>query len=262
MVSGVFAAVLALPVLALAAPAPTNSSALPPCGNLNRPCSCPGGTQFRNVTSYGIIGAPASDVAAVMNDCKFYRSLCSCSWTYQFNTDLQPDFVSDWTGLSPVRVTGTDDEVGATRTFNITANGASYELTEQVSFPLNSSPITPQHDFRKQHPSPQSSHTYNALIQLIEWASEPDGSFSQRYRQNPSKSHIKRLPAPNHHPFARQHKADLLTSLSPFSPTRRDPPHRPRRLLLPRLLGHLQGPADPRAQRDRHLLQRLPLRHW
>ena len=68
MISSIFAAVLALPVLALAAP--TNGSTLPPCSNVNRPCSCPAGTQFKNVTSYGIIGAPASDVAAVMNHCK------------------------------------------------------------------------------------------------------------------------------------------------------------------------------------------------
>lgn len=70
MISSVFAAVLALPVLALASPAPTSGSTLPPCSNVNRPCSCPAGTQFKNVTSYGIIGAPASDVAAVMNHCK------------------------------------------------------------------------------------------------------------------------------------------------------------------------------------------------
>ena len=70
MISSIFAAALALPVLALASPAPSSGSTLPPCSNVNRPCSCPAGTQFKNVTSYGIIGAPASDVAAVMNHCR------------------------------------------------------------------------------------------------------------------------------------------------------------------------------------------------
>ncbi|CAF9907255.1 hypothetical protein IMSHALPRED_005483 [Imshaugia aleurites] len=69
-------------------------------------------------------------------------------------------FNTGWTGLPPVSVSGTDDVPGATRTFNITANGTSYELTEL----------------------------------LIQWSAKPDGSFQQRYRQNP-KTPVVTIPA-------------------------------------------------------------------
>ena len=130
MVPTIFAAILALPVLALGSPASDYGSSLPPCSNVNRPCSCPAGTTFKNITSYGVIGAPAADVAAVMNHCKHL----SLGVSLPMLTRRQPDFNTDWTGLPPVSTTGTDDVVGATRTFNITANGTSYELTEQVPF--------------------------------------------------------------------------------------------------------------------------------
>ena len=130
MVRSIFAAVLALPLLVLGAPSNTT---LPPCSNVDRPCSCPAGTTFKNVSSYGIIGATAADVGVAMNNCKVLR----CSNDFKMLIQTLEVFNTDWTGLPPVSVSGTDDVPGATRTFNITANGTSYELTELVqSWPL------------------------------------------------------------------------------------------------------------------------------
>jgi hypothetical protein len=36
----------------------------------NVPCLCPKGTTFRNLTTFGIIGAPATEVQRVMGNCK------------------------------------------------------------------------------------------------------------------------------------------------------------------------------------------------
>ncbi len=55
-----------LPLLALAAP---SSSYLPPCNQIDRPCKCPQGTTFKNLTSFGIIGAPALQVQNIMDHC-------------------------------------------------------------------------------------------------------------------------------------------------------------------------------------------------
>lgn len=128
MVRSIFAAALALPLLALGAPSPASNTTLPPCSNVDRPCSCPAGTTFKNVSSYGIIGATAADVGVAMNNCKVFR----CAIDLLMLTRSLKVFNTGWTGLPPVSVSGTDDVPGATRTFNITANGTSYELTELV----------------------------------------------------------------------------------------------------------------------------------
>lgn len=128
MVRSIFAAVLALPLLALGAPYPASNTSLPPCSNIDRPCSCPAGTTFKNVSSYGVIGATAADVGVAMNNCK----VPPCASDLPILTQSIAVFNTDWTGLPPVSVSGTDDVPGATRTFNITANGTSYELTELV----------------------------------------------------------------------------------------------------------------------------------
>ena len=47
-----------------------------PCDvNSKAPCSCPAGTTFSNSTTYGFIGAPASDILSVIGDCRLYRYL-------------------------------------------------------------------------------------------------------------------------------------------------------------------------------------------
>lgn len=63
-------AALALPLMAAAAPAVDARQRLPPCSNIDRPCSCPAGTQFKNVTTYAVIGATAKDIGDVVNICK------------------------------------------------------------------------------------------------------------------------------------------------------------------------------------------------
>ena len=56
-------------VVALALPLLTSAS-LPPCGDIDQPCSCPTGSTFKNITTYATIGASAKDCADVMNDCE------------------------------------------------------------------------------------------------------------------------------------------------------------------------------------------------
>lgn len=56
----------ALTLLAFAAPSP---SYLPPCNQIDRPCKCPHGTTFKNLTSSGVIGAPAFEVQNIMDYC-------------------------------------------------------------------------------------------------------------------------------------------------------------------------------------------------
>lgn len=54
---------------------------LPPCNADYRPCRCPSGTTFKNLTSYGVIGAPAAEVQNIMGKCErpFKRAeLVSC----------------------------------------------------------------------------------------------------------------------------------------------------------------------------------------
>lgn len=113
------AVALALPFLV--------SATLPPCGDIDRPCSCPSGSTFHRINTYATIGATAKNVGAVMNDF--------------FNTS--------YFDLTLLSTTGTDDVVGATRTFSITADN-SITLTEE----------------------------------LIQYQVNADGSFIQRYKQD------------------------------------------------------------------------------
>ena len=114
------AVALALPVLV--------SASLPPCGNIDQPCSCPAGSTFKNITTYATIGATANDCGAVMNDYEAVRRFKSgtqmLTWSFAvFNTT--------WFGLVLLSTTGTDNVVGATRTFSISADN-SVNLTEEV----------------------------------------------------------------------------------------------------------------------------------
>ena len=72
MVGIIFAAVMALPMLALGTPATNygNNPRLPRCSPRDVPCSCPRGTTFKNITTYAVLGAPATDLRAVMFDCE------------------------------------------------------------------------------------------------------------------------------------------------------------------------------------------------
>ncbi|KAK3369732.1 hypothetical protein B0T24DRAFT_722554 [Lasiosphaeria ovina] len=99
------------PVLALGLP---NNAAdkkkLPPCDAQYRACRCPAGSTFKNLTSFGIIGAPAIEVQNIMGKFLDIR--------YQG-------------GLIPASTTGTEGVVGATRTFNFSAPaGGYYQITE------------------------------------------------------------------------------------------------------------------------------------
>lgn len=69
----------------------------------------------------------------------------------------QLDEDTTWFGLDSLNITGRHNTVGETRTFNITANNTWYSLTEQ----------------------------------LIQEQVSPDGSFVQRYRQNPATPVVK-----------------------------------------------------------------------
>ncbi|KAM0801831.1 hypothetical protein BDR22DRAFT_847195 [Usnea florida] len=66
------AVALAIPLLASASasPSPSPSPSLPPCSNIDRPCSCPAGSTFKNITTTATIGASAGDCKDVMNDCE------------------------------------------------------------------------------------------------------------------------------------------------------------------------------------------------
>jgi hypothetical protein len=59
------------PALALSTPAATDRKRLPPCDVKYRPCRCPAGATFKNLTSYGVIGAPAIEVQNIMGKCKY-----------------------------------------------------------------------------------------------------------------------------------------------------------------------------------------------
>ncbi|KAL4996286.1 hypothetical protein BDV10DRAFT_187233 [Aspergillus recurvatus] len=96
-------------------PRPRPDHGLPLCNEMYRPCRCPHGTTFKNLTTFGIVGAPAIDVQGVMGD-----------W---------PLVVFDLTfqGLVPISVTGDGHVAGATRTFNFTVPDAGYYLfTEEL----------------------------------------------------------------------------------------------------------------------------------
>ena len=69
---------LVLPFLALSLAVPTSRSTLPLCGDIPQPCSCPAGATFENTTTYATIGAKASDIGHVTNDCMVHQ--------YQYST--------------------------------------------------------------------------------------------------------------------------------------------------------------------------------
>ncbi|KAH6623078.1 hypothetical protein F5144DRAFT_352417 [Chaetomium tenue] len=97
------------PALALCGP-PKGPKPLPPCDTKYRPCRCPAGATFKNLTSYGVIGAPAVEVRNIMG--KF------------LNIEFQG-------GLIPASTTGQEGVPGASRTFNFSAPaGGFYQITE------------------------------------------------------------------------------------------------------------------------------------
>ncbi|KAH6724598.1 hypothetical protein BKA61DRAFT_728248 [Leptodontidium sp. MPI-SDFR-AT-0119] len=83
-----------------------------PCGNDSiSPCKCPAGTSFANSTTFGYIGAAASDIYDIAHD--FYTT--------------------DYLGLKLVKKEGKPNKVGSIRTLDVTYNNSTYQLTE----PLN-----------------------------------------------------------------------------------------------------------------------------
>ncbi|MCJ1441574.1 MAG: hypothetical protein MMC23_002063 [Stictis urceolatum] len=99
-----------LPLLVYGAP---SKSKLPACDDNYRPCKCPSGTTFKNLTSFGIIGAPAKDVRDVMANF--------------FDLDWQQ-------GLKPSSTSGKPAVPGARRNFNFTGpSGGAYQITEVLT---------------------------------------------------------------------------------------------------------------------------------
>ncbi|KAL2053608.1 hypothetical protein ABVK25_006261 [Lepraria finkii] len=133
MVHNILATALALPLLVASLPSIVSRSSLPPCSNVDRPCSCPAGATFRNITTYATIGATANDIGDLTNNF----------------------FETTWFNLTLLSTTGIYNEYGATRTFSI---GDSATLTEELI----------------------ESETYH------------DGSFIQRYRQNPDPPEVEK----------------------------------------------------------------------
>ncbi|KAL4771703.1 hypothetical protein BDW60DRAFT_57225 [Aspergillus nidulans var. acristatus] len=138
---------LLLAVTAAAAPHPPDSQStghpwprpnhgLPPCNEVYRPCRCPPGTTFKNLTTFGIIGAPAIDVQRVLGD-----------WPLViFNLTLQ--------GLVPISVTGDGHVPGATRTFNFTVPNAGYYLFTEELVEWTTSPDGSFTQVYQQSPNP------------------------------------------------------------------------------------------------------------
>ncbi|GES61360.1 hypothetical protein ATEIFO6365_0011001900 [Aspergillus terreus] len=98
---------LAAGIMATATP-----TSLPPCSMVDRPCKCPPGTTFKNLTTYGVIGAPARDVQDIMGS--FF--------------DLQ--FQG---GLVPSSTKGKDNVPGAVRSFNFSGPAGYYVISEQLT---------------------------------------------------------------------------------------------------------------------------------
>ncbi|GAB1316609.1 hypothetical protein MFIFM68171_06819 [Madurella fahalii] len=98
------------PALALCTPSgEVDRRRLPPCGVENRPCRCPRGATFKNLTTFGVIGAPAVEVRNIMG--KFF--------------DVQYQG-----GLTPFETTGQDGVPGATRTFNFSGPAGYFQIRE------------------------------------------------------------------------------------------------------------------------------------
>lgn len=64
---------LVLPFFALSLAFPTSRSTLPLCSDISQPCSCPAGATFVNTTTYATIGATASDIGYVTNNCMVHQ---------------------------------------------------------------------------------------------------------------------------------------------------------------------------------------------
>ncbi|KAJ5604427.1 hypothetical protein N7510_009581 [Penicillium lagena] len=79
---------------------------------VDRPCKCPAGTSFKNLTSYGVIGAPAHDVQDIMGSF--------------FNIQFQG-------GLVPSSTKGKDRVPGAVRTFNFSGPTGYYQISEELT---------------------------------------------------------------------------------------------------------------------------------
>ncbi|KAG2419200.1 hypothetical protein HFD88_003995 [Aspergillus terreus] len=122
-------------------------TSLPPCSMVDRPCKCPPGTTFKNLTTYGVIGAPARDVQDIMGS--FF--------------DLQ--FQG---GLVPSSTKGKDNIPGAVRSFNFSGPAGYYVISEQVCL----------------RPRINSGHVAD-VYKLTKWKTSPDGSFNQQYQQSP-----------------------------------------------------------------------------
>ncbi|CAJ2505234.1 Uu.00g126280.m01.CDS01 [Anthostomella pinea] len=98
--------------LGLALGSPTDRTKLPACSAKYCPCLCPTGSTFKNLTSFGVIGAPALEVQQIMG--KFLD-------------------IGYQGGLVPASTTGKEDVPGATRTFNFSAPaGGYYQITEEL----------------------------------------------------------------------------------------------------------------------------------
>ncbi|KAL5361514.1 hypothetical protein BJX96DRAFT_165956 [Aspergillus floccosus] len=100
---------LAAGIMATATPA-----SLPPCSMIDRPCKCPPGTTFKNLTSYGVIGAPARDVQNIMGS--------SAVFDLQFQG-----------GLVPYTTKGKDNVPGAVRSFNLSGPAGYYQISEELT---------------------------------------------------------------------------------------------------------------------------------
>ena len=121
---------LVLPFLALALASPyprRHRSTLPPCSDICRPCSCPAGATFVNTTTYATIGATASDIGSVTNNCMVPQQW----YITRMLTGKPTVFDTTWFDLSLISTTRVYDEYGATRTFSV---GDNVTLTEKVYY--------------------------------------------------------------------------------------------------------------------------------
>ncbi|KAL9580609.1 MAG: hypothetical protein Q9212_004391 [Teloschistes hypoglaucus] len=88
------------------------SEALPPCSrNSQTPCSCPSGTDYHQYSVSGVIGAAAADVKAVTSDF----------------------FDISWQGSEVLETSGSNNEVGSTRTLQYMTEYGVYNSTEQLT---------------------------------------------------------------------------------------------------------------------------------
>ena len=125
MVHNILATTFAVYLLVFSLLSTISTSAFPPCGNIPQPCSCPTGATFRNITTYATIGAKATDIGSITNDCTTIRDLNSAKVLIRVHSV----FSTTWFDLILLSTTGVDNVVGATRTFSI---GDNVNLTEKA----------------------------------------------------------------------------------------------------------------------------------